>query len=191
MHPAQYLGGSGATPTAAPPVPSPAPQAAAPQKTPGDGDRKIPRPMPDGIKVVHGKVPGPKNHLLTEPDGFVVDVDAKQIIANSLDEYKKTHAGQGGGGASGQPGRRGEAEAHPDRADASHRAAGPGRLGGRQQPPLRRFRRRGAGRRHGLLARPQSRKHTLRSALRGHLWQDAADTEHPDISRSFRTRRRV
>jgi hypothetical protein len=54
--------------------------------------KRVPRPMPADMKVVHGKVPGPKNHLLTEPEGFVVDIDAKMIIANSLADYKKAHS---------------------------------------------------------------------------------------------------
>jgi hypothetical protein len=52
---------------------------------------KLPSPMTPECKVVHGKVPGPKNHLLCTAHNHVVDVDAKMIIAHSLDEYIKAH----------------------------------------------------------------------------------------------------
>jgi hypothetical protein len=64
---------------------------------------------------VHGKVPGPQNHLLCSTHGHVLDVSAKVIIANSVDEYKKRYpytkgkggayggGGGGGGGAYGKP----------------------------------------------------------------------------------------
>ena len=39
-----------------------------------------------------------------EPDGFVVDIDAKMIIANSLADYKKSHSsGLGKGKGKGGP----------------------------------------------------------------------------------------
>lgn len=39
---------------------------------------------------VHGKVPGPAEHLLCSKHGHIVDIKAKRIIAKSVDEYKKT-----------------------------------------------------------------------------------------------------
>lgn len=49
-----------------------------------------PEPMKADCKPVHGKVPGPKEHLLCEKHAHVLDIKAKHIIAHSLDEYKKT-----------------------------------------------------------------------------------------------------
>ena len=48
-------------------------------------------PMKADCKPVHGKVPGPAEHLLCSTHGHVVDIKAKQIIAKNLDEYKKLH----------------------------------------------------------------------------------------------------
>jgi hypothetical protein len=50
---------------------------------------KTPRPMQPDCKPVHGKVPGPRNHLLCSVHNHVVDVGDQTIIANSLDDYKK------------------------------------------------------------------------------------------------------
>lgn len=52
----------------------------------------LPSPMLANCKIVHGKVPGPKNHLLCEKHGHVVDIDRKIIIAHSLDDYRASHA---------------------------------------------------------------------------------------------------
>jgi hypothetical protein len=97
--------GNGAKPAQADgPAPVPAPASADdPAGKPADKGDKVPRPMPPGLKLLHGKVPGPKNHVLTDPDGFVVDTEAKTIIANSLDDYKKAHAAKGKGGSGDSP----------------------------------------------------------------------------------------
>ncbi len=60
---------------------------AAPSATPGG----LPSPMLPDCKIVHGKVPGPKNHLLCEKHGHVVDIDQKMIIAQSVADYCKSH----------------------------------------------------------------------------------------------------
>jgi hypothetical protein len=39
--------------------------------------------------VVHGKVPGPAHHLLCKTHGHVLDIKAKTIIAENLDDYKQ------------------------------------------------------------------------------------------------------
>jgi hypothetical protein len=54
-------------------------------------DGKLPAPMQPDCKIVHGKVPGPENHLLCTTHNHVVDVEAKTIIAHSLAEYMKAH----------------------------------------------------------------------------------------------------
>lgn len=51
----------------------------------------MPEAMTPDCKSVHGKVPGPKEHLLCAKHGHVVDIKTKQIIAKTLDEYKKLH----------------------------------------------------------------------------------------------------
>jgi len=55
---------------------------------------------------VHGKVPGPKNHLLCSTHGHVLDVTAGTIIAESVAEYMKRYPKKGGGqyGGGGKPG---------------------------------------------------------------------------------------
>ncbi len=50
---------------------------------------ELPQPMLPDCKIVHGKVPGPKNHLLCAKHGHVVDIDAKTIIAHDLRDYQK------------------------------------------------------------------------------------------------------
>jgi hypothetical protein len=57
----------------------------------GSTDGKLPSPMLPDCHTVHGKVPGPENHLLCTTHNHVVDVDAKTIIAHSLEEYMKAH----------------------------------------------------------------------------------------------------
>lgn len=52
----------------------------------------LPSTMLADCKIVHGKVPGPKNHLLCEKHGHVVDIDRRMIIARSVDEYRRSHA---------------------------------------------------------------------------------------------------
>jgi len=54
------------------------------------------RAMQPDCKPVRGKVPGPANHLLCDTHKHVLDVTAKVIIADSLEEYKKTHPAGGG-----------------------------------------------------------------------------------------------
>jgi hypothetical protein len=48
----------------------------------------LPQPMAPDCEIVHGKVPGPKNHVLCKTHGHIVDTAAKMVIAHSLDEYK-------------------------------------------------------------------------------------------------------
>jgi hypothetical protein len=45
-------------------------------------------PMQPDCKPVHGKVPGPPEHLLCQTHGHILDVNSGQIIAASLGEYK-------------------------------------------------------------------------------------------------------
>ncbi|HEY1505903.1 MAG TPA: hypothetical protein VGF92_16475 [Stellaceae bacterium] len=66
----------------------------------------LPQPMQADCAVVHGKVPGPKNHLLCAKHGHIVDIDTKTIIAHSVSDYQKQHpaaktpaAAQGGSAA--------------------------------------------------------------------------------------------
>jgi hypothetical protein len=47
-------------------------------------------PMKPDCVVVHGKVPGPKDHVLCGKHGHVLDTTKKMIIAKTVDEYKKT-----------------------------------------------------------------------------------------------------
>ncbi len=49
-----------------------------------------PEPMKADCVVVHGKVPGPKDHVLCGKHGHVLDIGKKQIIAKNVEEYKKT-----------------------------------------------------------------------------------------------------
>src|SRR5262249_24393759 len=51
----------------------------------------LPVPMLPDCKVVRGKVPGPKHHVLCGTHGHVLDEEAKQIIAHSIGEYVHTH----------------------------------------------------------------------------------------------------
>jgi hypothetical protein len=53
---------------------------------------QLPRPMQPDCKLVHGKVPGPKNHLLCAAHGHVVDIKTNMIIANDVASYKETAA---------------------------------------------------------------------------------------------------
>jgi len=52
----------------------------------------MPEAMKADCKPVHGKVPGPANHVLCGKHGHVLDTKAKHIIAKNLDEYKKLFA---------------------------------------------------------------------------------------------------
>ena len=63
-------------------------------------DGKLPSPMLPDCDPVHGKVPGPANHLLCAKHHHVVDVEAKTIIAHSLAEYVKAHPANGKGAPS-------------------------------------------------------------------------------------------
>jgi RNase P/RNase MRP subunit p29 len=49
-----------------------------------------PEPMKPDCVAVHGKVPGPKDHVLCGKHGHVLDTTKKMIIAKTVDEYKKT-----------------------------------------------------------------------------------------------------
>ncbi len=48
-------------------------------------------PMLPDCKIVHGKVHGPKHHVLCHTHGHVLDDDKKIIIALSIDDYNKVH----------------------------------------------------------------------------------------------------
>ena len=67
-------------------------------QVPGKGNAMRP-----DCKVVRGKVPGPVNHVLCGTHGHILDLGSKTIIANSLEQYKKTY-GKGGGGSGGYTG---------------------------------------------------------------------------------------
>lgn len=49
--------------------------------------------MTADCKVVHGKVPGPENHLLCVTHGHIVDVKARTIIAHDLKDYEARDLG--------------------------------------------------------------------------------------------------
>jgi hypothetical protein len=51
----------------------------------------IPGPMWTDCSPVHGKVPGPPEHLLCSKHGHIVDIKKKQIIAKDLYEYKSLY----------------------------------------------------------------------------------------------------
>ena len=46
-------------------------------------------PMQPDCVIVHGKVPGPKNHVMCKTHGHILDSTAKTIIAANLAEYKQ------------------------------------------------------------------------------------------------------
>lgn len=52
----------------------------------------LPQPMAADCVIVHGKVPGPKNHVLCSTHDHIIDSDARTVIAHDLDEYKKSFA---------------------------------------------------------------------------------------------------
>ena len=49
--------------------------------------------MTAACKPVHGKVPGPRNHVLCGTHQHILDTDAGLVIAKDLDEYKRRYAG--------------------------------------------------------------------------------------------------
>jgi hypothetical protein len=49
----------------------------------------LPQPMAPDCAAVHGKVPGPKNHVLCGTHYHVLDTDAQTVIAHSVEEYKQ------------------------------------------------------------------------------------------------------
>jgi hypothetical protein len=53
---------------------------------------KLPVPMLPDCVIVRDKVPGPKHHVLCGTHGHVIDEEKKQIIAHTLDEYKRQHS---------------------------------------------------------------------------------------------------
>ncbi len=56
------------------------------------------QPMLPDCKIVRGKVPGPANHVLCAIHNHVVDIGNHTIIAESIEQYKKTYGKGGGGG---------------------------------------------------------------------------------------------
>jgi hypothetical protein len=56
----------------------------------------LPQPMAPDCEVVHGKVPGPKNHVLCKTHGHVVDSLTQMVIAHSVEEYKASKTGAKG-----------------------------------------------------------------------------------------------
>jgi hypothetical protein len=52
---------------------------------------KLPRPMEHDCKVVHGRVPGPKNFVLCATHKHILDTDKKQIIAEDLNAFNAAH----------------------------------------------------------------------------------------------------
>src|SRR5882757_1672571 len=52
-------------------------------------------PMGRDCKIVHGKVPGPANHVLCATHGHVLDTAARMVIARSVTEYVKARAAGG------------------------------------------------------------------------------------------------
>lgn len=87
----------------------------------------LPSPMLPDCKIVHGKVPGPKNHVLCAKHGHVVDTDAKMIIAASVADYKKRHAAPAAGARAGGTA---AAAGAPGAGQTLHPAAGQAALGG-------------------------------------------------------------
>ena len=56
-----------------------------------------PTAMQPGCKIVHGKVPGPANHVMCATHHHILDTKAHTIIAASLAEYLKQHPVHAGG----------------------------------------------------------------------------------------------
>jgi hypothetical protein len=56
-------------------------------------------PMGRDCKIVRGKVPGPRNHVLCGTHHHILDEAARMIIANDLDDYKRRYAKHGAAGA--------------------------------------------------------------------------------------------
>src|SRR5262249_39333577 len=59
------------------------------KSAPAPQSDKLPQPMTKDCKVVHGKVRGPKNHVLCSKHGHVLDIEARTVIAIDLADYAK------------------------------------------------------------------------------------------------------
>jgi hypothetical protein len=59
--------------------------------------------MGQDCKPVHGKCPGPANHVLCSTHGHVLDTASGMIIAESVDDYVKIYGGGKGGGGGYAP----------------------------------------------------------------------------------------
>jgi len=59
--------------------------------------------MRTDCKPVHGKCPGPKNHVLCAEHGHVLDTDSGMIIASSVADYAQRYCGGGKGGGYAKP----------------------------------------------------------------------------------------
>jgi hypothetical protein len=53
--------------------------------------RQLPRPMPPDCEILRGVVPGPDNFVLCKLHGHIVDLDTKQIVAETLKDFEADH----------------------------------------------------------------------------------------------------
>jgi hypothetical protein len=53
--------------------------------------RQLPRPMVPDCDILRGVVPGPDNFVLCKMHGHIVDLDTKQIVAETLKDFEADH----------------------------------------------------------------------------------------------------
>lgn len=53
--------------------------------------RQLPRPMPPDCEILRDVVPGPDNFVLCKLHGHIVDLDTKQIVAETLKDFETDH----------------------------------------------------------------------------------------------------
>jgi hypothetical protein len=53
--------------------------------------KQLPRPMPPDCEILRGVVPGPDNFVLCKLHGHIVDLDTKQIVAETLKDFEAAH----------------------------------------------------------------------------------------------------
>jgi hypothetical protein len=52
----------------------------------------LPQPMAANCEIGREKIAGSTNHALCETHGHIIDTDTKQVVAHTLDEFKKMQA---------------------------------------------------------------------------------------------------
>jgi hypothetical protein len=70
--------------TGVPDTPVPLDEDASPAK-------QVPRPMLPDCEILRGVVPGPDNFVLCKMHGHIVDLDTKQIVAETLKDFEAEH----------------------------------------------------------------------------------------------------